>query len=167
MKGIGDGPEIASLLFKLTIFITTIGLFISIYFVVADSALSYRIAAASMVGIIGILSFFRHSVFYRSDQARMQWQQEHPEFQIEVGFANLAIGIIALVASILNWGSLACGMVLLVYGLYLFCTVLLHLYQMIYVPEMRIRARKSVINTGFFVIVLFLFGLLAIFGYHM
>lgn len=159
-----DTPEIASLLFKCTIIITMFGVFFSIFFFFTDQELSYRIAAAVLVGVIGIISFLRHSVFYRSDQARMQWHQEHPEFQIEVGFANLAMGVVALLASLLNWGSLACGMALLVYALYLLCSLGLHVYQMVYDSEMKKRAQKSVLNTGIFVIILLVFAFLAING---
>ena len=97
----------------------------------------------------------------------MGWMQEHPEFQIEVGYANLAIGIAAFAAAILNWGSLACGITLLTYGTYLFCTFLLHLRQAITPDDLhhsgqRQRAIRSTVNSGFFVAVLYTFAFLAI-----
>ena len=108
------------------------------------------------------MSFVRHSVFYQSDQARMGWRQDHPEFQLEVGYANLAVGIVALLAAVLDWGPLACGIVLLIYGLYLLCSLLLHMYEALYVRDIRARATKSVINTGIFVVVLLIFAWLAL-----
>ena len=139
------------------------GIAISIFFYFVDEGLAFRVAAAILVGFVGIISFIRHSVYFRSDQARMGWYQEHPEFQIEVGYANLAIGIVALFAAGLNWGSLACGMTLLTYGLYLLCALLLHAYEAIHKKQLRERAMKSVMNTGLFVVFLLIFTFLAIF----
>ncbi len=160
------GPAIASVLFAATIVTTVAGIFVTIYFLFSDPDFAYRVAAALLVGIVGLLSFLRHSVFYRSDQARMGWVQDRPEFQIEVGFANLAIGLIAFAAAGLNWGPLACGISLLTYGIYLLCTLLLHAYEALYVVEIRARATKSVINTAFFVAALCIFGFLALAGSH-
>jgi len=157
-----DNPAIASHLFKATMIVTFFGIFISVYFLFTDDVLAYRIAAAVLVGIVGIISFVRHSIFYRSDQARMGWRQEHPEFQLEVGYANLAIGITALLAALLNLGSRACGITLLVYGIYLFCTLMLHVHEMLSAKEHRERRMKSVINTGVFVFVLLIFAFLAL-----
>jgi len=161
-----DDPKIASLLFTTTIIATLIGIFVSIFFLFTDEEFAYRIAAAVLVGFIGVISFIRHSVFYRSDQARMGWRQDHPEFQLEVGYANLAIGISAFFAAGLNWGSLACGMTLLIYGMYLLCTLLLHVYNALSVSDNRARAIKSVLNTGIFIIVLFIFAYLALSSAH-
>ena len=160
------GPAIASVLFAATISTTVVGIFVTIYFLFSDPGFAYRFAAALLVGIVGLLSFLRHSVFYRSDQARMGWVQDRPEFQIEVGFANLAIGLIAFAAAGLNWGPLACGISLLTYGTYLLCTLLLNAYEAVYVVEIRARATKSVINTAFFVAALCIFGFLALAGSH-
>src|SRR5271157_3452680 len=166
MAGAKEDPKIASFLFAATLVATLIGIFVSIYYLFADAGLAYRISAAVLVGVVGIISFLRHSVFYRSDQARMGWRQDHPEFQLEVGYANLAMGIVAFLAAGLNWGPLACGMALLIYGMYLLCAVLLHAYEALYVKDIRARAKKSVINTGIFVIVLFIFAGLALSSAH-
>jgi len=147
--------------------VSAIGIFIGIYLFFVNTGLAVRVATALLVGVVGLLSFLRHSVYYRSDQARMGWTQEHPEFQFEVGYANLAIGIAALAASVLNWGPLACGITLLTYGTYLFCTFLLHLRQAITPDDLhhtgqRQRAIRSTVNSGFFVAVLYIFAFLAI-----
>jgi hypothetical protein len=160
------GPAVASVLFAATIVATIAGIFATIYFMFTDPGFAYRVAAAVLVGVVGILSFLRHSVFYRSDQARMGWIQDRPEFQLEVGYANLAIGLIALLAAGLNWGTLACAVSLLTYGTYLLCALLLHLYEAVYVVEIRGRATKSVINTAFFVAALYIFGFLALAASH-
>ncbi len=160
------GPAIASVLFAATFVATIIGIFVTIYFLFINPDLAYRVAAATLVGVVGLLSFLRHSVFYRSDQARMGWAQDRPEFQLEVGYANLAIGLIALMAAGLNWGPLACGLSLLTYGTYLLCALLLHAYEAMYVVEIRARATKSVINTAFFVAALYIIGYLALAASH-
>lgn len=158
--------RIASQLMAATMVVTMIGIFFGIYFLLTDTTLAFRVLAALLVGVVGTLSFLRHSVYYKSDQARMGWTQEHPEFQLEVGYANLAIGIGAFAASVLNWGSLACGITLFIYGTYLFCALLLHLSQAIAVddlhhPGQRQRAMRSTVSTGFFVAVLYIFAVLA------
>jgi hypothetical protein len=118
------------------------------------------------VGFVGIISFVRHSVYYQSDQIRMGWRQDHPEFQLEIGYANLAIGLWALVAAALNWGALACGITLSIYGTYLLFALFLHMYEAhawedLHIPAHRSRAIRSVVSTGFFVFVLFGFALFA------
>ncbi len=159
-------PAIASSLFTLTILSTIIGIFITIYFFFISPDLAYRIAAVILVGIVGILSFLRHSVFYLSDQARMGWTQDRPEFQLEVGYANLAIGLVALSASLLNWGSLACGISLITYGTYLLCALLLHAYEAVCIIEIRARAIRSLFSTAFFVVTLYILGFLALAQSH-
>jgi hypothetical protein len=89
-----------------------------------------------------------------------------PEFQLEVGYANLSLGLVAFAAAGLNWGALACGIILLTYGTYLLCALLLHIYEAVYVVEIRARATKSVINTTFFVAALYVIGFLALAGGH-
>ena len=157
----------ASHLMAATMVASMIGIFSGIYLLFVNAGLAFRVLAVILVGVVGTLSFLRHSVYYRSDQARMGWTQEHPEFQLEVGYANLAIGIGAFAAAILDWGSLACGITLFTYGTYLSCTFLLHFGQAIAVddprhPGLRQRAIRSTVNSGFFVAVLFIFAFLAI-----
>jgi hypothetical protein len=131
-----------------------IGIFLGIFFLFINIDTAVRIAAAVLVGIVGVLSFIRHSLHYESDQVRMGWRQDHPEFQIEAGSANLALGIWALVAAASSWG-LACGLVLATYMTYLLCALLLHLSQAhapegLHDPALRARAIRSTISTGFF-----------------
>lgn len=159
-------PAMASVLFAATTVVSLICIFVTIYFLFINPDLAYRVAAVTLVGIVGLLSFLRHSVFYRSDQARMGWTQDRPEFQLEVGYANLAISLVAFAAAGSNWGPLACGLSLLTYGTYLLCALLLHAYEAIYVVEIRGRATKRVINTAFFVAALYIFGFLALAGSH-
>ena len=156
----------ASLLMGATMAASMIGIFLGIFFLFMSIDTAVRLAAATLVGIVGILSFIRHSVYYASDQVRMGWRQDHPEFQLEVGYVNLAIGIWALVAATLSWG-LVCGVMLATYATYLFCALLLHLSQAraredLHDPALRKRAIQSVISTGFFVLALFGFSVVAL-----
>lgn len=155
----------ASLLMGATLVISMIGIFIGIFYLFINIELAIRIVTAILAGFVGIISFVRHSVYYESDQIRMGWRQEHKEFQLEVGYANLAIGIWGLVAAVFNWG-LVCGVVLAMYATYLFCTFLLHLFEShawedLHKAAHRSRTIKSVVSTGFFVIVLAGFAFIA------
>ncbi len=155
----------ASLLMGATLAISMIGIFTGIFFLFINIEIAIRIAAAVLVGVVGIISFVRHSIYYESDQIRMGWRQEHKEFQLEVGYANLAIGIWGLVAAVFNWG-LVCGVALAIYATYLFFTLLLHLseshaWEDLHKTVHRSRAIKSVVSTGFFVLVLAGFAFIA------
>jgi hypothetical protein len=154
-------PRTASRLFTATILASAAGIFIGIYFLFIDPETSIRIATVLMVGTVGLFSFLRHSVFYKSDQARMGWAQENPQFQIEVGLANLSIGGAAIAASLLGWGSLACGMTLLVYGLYIFCTSLLHIRGALHLPDKSGQALARIAISAIFALALLGFTFLA------
>jgi hypothetical protein len=52
----------------------------------------------------------------------------HPEWQWEVGFANLAFGIAAVVACTESWGIKAQGIVIFAYAVYLLQAAILHTY---------------------------------------
>jgi len=156
----------ASLLMGATMGVSMIGIFIGIFFLFTNIDIAVRIAAAILVGVVGVISFVRHSVCYESDQCRMGWRQDHPEFQLEVGYANLAIGIWALVAAVFNWGLVVYGVVLAIYATYLFCALLLHLSEAhagedLHIPAHRSRAMRSVVSTGLFVFVLAGFAFIA------
>lgn len=155
----------ASLLMRTTMAVTMIGIFIGIFFTFINIDLAIRTAAALLVGVVGVISFIRHSVYFESDQVRMGWRQDHPGFQLEVGYANLTLGIWALVAAAAGW-ILVCGVMLAAYGTYLLCTLLLHLSQARarddpQDPALRSRAMKSVASTGFFVVFLAVFAIVA------
>jgi hypothetical protein len=155
-------PRTASMLFNATILASAAGIFFGIYFLFTDVETAIRIATALMVGVVGILSFLRHSVFYQSDQARMGWTQDNPQFQIEVGLANLSIGVAALAASLLGWGSSAYGMALLIYGLYIFCALLLHIRDALPHPEKRGHAMPRIANCAIFSLALLGFAFFAL-----
>ena len=68
-----SSPEPATRLFTATILASAAGIFFGIYFLFIDPETAIRIATALMVGVVGLLSFLRHSVFYQSDQSRLGW----------------------------------------------------------------------------------------------
>ena len=80
------------------------------------------------VGVLGVLSFVRHSLFHRGDAARMGWELDRRNnFQIEVGLANLAWGLAALATMVWDWGIAARAVVCLVFALYMAQVVVLNL----------------------------------------
>jgi len=81
------------------------------------------------VGIVGVLSWLRHFVCYRGDAARMGWSGGFAGFQWEVGYANLAFGITALVAVFGDWGPEAVAATVVAYGLYMLQAALTHGWQ--------------------------------------
>lgn len=97
----------------------------------------------------------------------MGWRQDPPEFQLEVGYANLTLGIWALVAAVSGWGLSSVSCLLSANARYLFCALLLHLSQArapdgLHDPAIRKRAIQSVFLTGFFVPALFRFNVVAL-----
>lgn len=96
-----------------------VGLWISFSSVMSTPA-SLSLGCLLAVGATGVLSFVRHSIFHRSDAARMGWDfGRRNNFQIEVGLANLAWGLAAILAVTLDWGLRAEAMTFLVFGFYL------------------------------------------------
>ena len=108
----------ASILMWLTYLIGGIGAFIGFYTVNLDPP-SLTIPALLSVGITGVLSFVRHSIYHRSDAVRGGWDYgTRNNFQIEVGLANLAWGLFAIVAVVLDWGLMALSASFLISGAY-------------------------------------------------
>jgi hypothetical protein len=102
-----------------TYVVGAVGVFIGFYTLSSDPP-SLSIAALVAVGGSGLLSFLRHSVFHASDAARMGWGiGQRNNFQIEVGLANLAWGLLAILAVTFGWGLAAESASFLVFGLYL------------------------------------------------
>src|SRR5918997_2281163 len=94
-----------------------------------DAASALAVATPTAVGLIGLLAFFRHFVFHQSDAKRLGWESGRPEFQYEVGFANLAFALVAFLAYFGGWGVGAQAAGVLGFGLYLLQAALLHTWQ--------------------------------------
>jgi hypothetical protein len=155
-------PSAANLLFIVTLIVSILGIFLGIFYFFTDPATGLRVAVILMVGLVGVLSFLRHTVFFRSDQARTGWSQDHPQFQMEAGWANLAIGVLALVSGTLQWGVTAYAISVLTYGIYLFGALVTQVRDIVLQHSAERRRGGVVLNTGFFVFFLLLFGALAL-----
>ena len=84
-----------------------------------DNAAMIGLSAILAVGVTGIISFIRHAIFNRSDAVAGGWDYGTVNnFQIEVGLANLAWGVFAILAVILGWGQQAIAASFLISGLY-------------------------------------------------
>lgn len=107
-----------------------VGIALGIYGFTSDGAVKgLHYAFALMVGAVGVISGIRHTVFYRSDSARMGLHEGKPFFQWETGFANAAIGIVALVVFFSNWGGGAEAALMLAYAVYLAFALSLVIYR--------------------------------------
>ncbi len=111
-------PRPAAILMTLTYVTGFIGSFIGFYTLnMSPPTLAWSVIIG--VTVPGILSFFRHAVYNRSDAVRGGWDYgRRNNFQIEVGLANLAWGVFALLAVILDWGLAVQASSYLVSGLY-------------------------------------------------
>ena len=84
------------------------------------------------VGALGVLSFVRHALLHRSDAVRMGWDiGRRNNFQIEVGMANLAWGLLAFGAVAWDWGVAAQAAITLVFALYLLEAFVLHIVSVL------------------------------------
>ena len=119
-EGRWSDPRISHALMNATVLVGSIGYFIGFWIIGSDGAqAAVRPVALLSVGVVGILSMVRHSIFHRSDAIRMKWDHgRRNNFQLEVGFANLAIGLPAIIAVALDWGVVVEASLVLVYALY-------------------------------------------------
>lgn len=105
------------------------GIFFGFYFISTQPILALRIVVLSTVGIVGVLSFVRHVVFYKSDMKRLGWITEKPDWMFEVGFANLAFGLMGLIAFFADTGKNSLILALAGYAIYLLQAGILHGYR--------------------------------------
>lgn len=111
-------PRPAAILMTLTYVTGFIGSFLGFYTLNLEPP---TLAWSVIIGVTipGVLSFLRHGVFNRSDAVRGGWDYgQRNNFQIEVGLANLAWGLFALLAVVLDWGLAVQASSYLVSGLY-------------------------------------------------
>ncbi len=94
------------------------------------SNLPHAVALASLtaVGFVGTLSFVSHVFLHEGDAKRIGFSAKTPSFQFEVGFANLAFGLTAIISYYADWGLRANTALLLAYAIYLFQAGVLHAY---------------------------------------
>ncbi|MDP2875614.1 MAG: hypothetical protein Q8O00_05465 [Holophaga sp.] len=109
--------------------IGSIGLFFGFYYLGTRPDTSIRLVTLTTVGIVGILAFARHVIFHKSDAKRLGWETDRPDWMFEVGFANLAFGIIAIIAVLGHHSPKTQAIILLGYAIYLAQAAVLHGYR--------------------------------------
>ena len=112
----------------ISMIIGSIGIFFGFYYLGNDPHTSIRIITSATVGIVGVLAFVRHVVFHKSDAIRLGWETDRPEFAYEVGFANLAFGLIGMLSSLKPLSPQTQAIIVLGYAIYLAQAGLLHGY---------------------------------------
>lgn len=138
-----------------------LGIFFGFYYLPAAPGTALAIVTVTGVGVVGLLAFVRHVFFHRSDAERLGWQTDRPDWAFEVGFANLAFGLMGFLAGLGARDTTAPAFVLLGYSLYLFQAALLHLYRY-FTDAQRSHARlwRSVLATFLYV------GMMTFFAMH-
>ncbi|MBP9718916.1 MAG: hypothetical protein KBD46_00410 [Candidatus Levybacteria bacterium] len=102
------------------------GLYLSLSYLHSNVTEAVAIASVSAVGMVGVLSFVSHVLLHTQDAKRIGFSAKNVDFQFEVGFANLAFGVVAIMSYFLNWGLHANTALLLAYAFYLFQAGILH-----------------------------------------
>jgi hypothetical protein len=139
-----------------------VGIFLSVLGLSQSSESLLAWGCALAVGVSGLLSFVRHSIFHRSDAARMGWDLgRRNNFQIEVGLANLAWGGVALAAALAGWGVAAMAATFLTMGGYLLAVTAMQLFAPGEQPGDR-RPVQGLAGIGIFGLWLFIIGCWAI-----
>lgn len=104
----------------------SIGVFFGFYYLLSNPGTSLRLVTLATVGIVGILGFVRHVIFYKSDAKRLGWETDRPDWMFEVGFANLAFGVMGVFSVIGNQVPNTQAVILLGYAVYLLLAAALH-----------------------------------------
>jgi len=108
-------------------FVGGIGIASGFYYLASSSPEeALKVVSLATVGIVGVISFFTHVVFQKEDAKRLGWPTDHPEWQFEVGFANMAFGISAIIVYFGEWDIAASTILILAYALYLLQAAILH-----------------------------------------
>jgi hypothetical protein len=137
----------AAVLMYITYLVGGVGIFMGFYAMGGGSD-SLGMFTLFTVGVAGVLSFVRHVVFHRSDAKRMGWETDHPDWMFEVGFANLAFGLMGFLAPLAGWDTRTQALIVIGYSFYLFQAALLHLYHFITDrPRSMARLWRSVVLT--------------------
>lgn len=134
------------------------GLFIGFFFWFShNQVFSISVVSCCCVVIVGLIASTSHILFAKSDAARLGWESDHPYWQYEVGFSNLAIAVTTLLAVIGNFGVRTISLLILCYALYLLQAGLLH--GTLSIRNNEEKRRKNAILTLVYSIVMMYFGL--------
>ena len=147
-------PRPSKILMLMTYVIGGIGYFVGIFTLQQDPP-SLSIAALLAVAATGVLSFIRHAIYNRSDAVNGGWDYgQRNNFQIEVGLANLAWGVYAVLAVVFDWGLMAVSASFLISGLY-FAFVAIFV---IITPDARQRKVGPIIGISVWAIMMIVMG---------
>ena len=127
-----NNPKVSKVLLQLTWIIGGIGFWNAFNSIGSgDIETATQWISGWAVGGVGLLSFVRHAVFHRSDAVRMGWDYgQRNDFQLEVGFANLAWGVVAIVGIFQAWDTQTLGALVLLVGIYMLQAAVLHLLEL-------------------------------------
>lgn len=119
----------AAIIGHVSMLIGSIGIFMGFYYLSDAPEKAYAIVTLCTVGIVGVLAFIRHVIFHKSDARRLGWETDRPDWMFEVGFANLAFGLMGI-AAVFYFNSIQIHTVVLFgYAIYLLQAALLHGYR--------------------------------------
>ncbi len=104
------------------------GLYLALTQLNSDLPKATALASLTAVGIVGTMSFISHVLLHKQDAKQIGFKTDSISFQFEVGFANLAFGVVAIISYFAHWGLQANTVLLLSYALYLFQAAILHAY---------------------------------------
>ncbi len=136
-------------------FIVFATVFMGFYFQTSNPTLSLRLVSMGLVGFTGILSFISHVPLHKADSKRLGWETDRPDWQFEVGFANLAFGVLGIIASMNAFCDQSRSVIITAYGIYLFQAAILHLVRAL--QSKPVNTKKLILSSGLtFVFVAFM-----------
>ena len=156
-----SNPRFSKLLMQLTWVVGGIGFWNAFNYIGnGDVESATQWISAWAVGGVGLLSFARHAIFHRSDALRMGWDYgERNDFQLEVGFANLAWGVVAIVGVFQGWDTQALGACVLLVAIYMLQAAVLHLLEL---KEAKSPRYASKLANAAYAVCMFWFGIRAL-----
>ncbi|HAQ65466.1 MAG TPA: hypothetical protein DCR43_06410 [Bacteroidales bacterium] len=109
------------------ILVSGAGIFLTFWFYESDQgSLAFLILSATTVIYSGLTGFITHVIYAKEDARRLGWEAGNKSFQYEVGFANLAFALAALVTLGVGMSNEAILIVIIGYALYLMQASILH-----------------------------------------
>lgn len=137
-----------------------ISIFWGFYFVNNNPEVTMKIVAMGLVGLVGVISFVSHVVFHKETAKRLGWESDVPDWQFEVGFANLAFGLAGLL-TIFSFFNMSSRIVIIIaYSIYLLQAAILHGYRAISIKP--VNTRKLIFSSYLTFVFVFAMAMLVI-----
>jgi len=119
LAGTDTGARTVELLIWPRNLLAVVGVFLGFWFLSVDGAAeAVKWVCLLAVGGVGVVAYMSHVIFARADARRLGFGDKPSGFQYEVGFFNLAVAVMAILAVVLSWGATAQAALCLVYGTY-------------------------------------------------